>query len=58
MKPRLITVKEAAARLNVSIDTVYRLVHAGVILGTRVTRRCIRVNEQSLEAHIVRKGTR
>ncbi len=50
--PRLLTVKEAAARLRVSTAAVYGLCERGRLPFARVSTHAIRIAEQDLAAFI------
>jgi excisionase family DNA binding protein len=50
--PRLLTVKEAAARLRVSTATVYGLCERGRLPYVRVSTHAIRIAEQDLSAFV------
>ena len=51
--PRLLTVKEVAARLQVSTATVYALCERGALAYVRVSTHSIRIDERDL-AELVR----
>jgi excisionase family DNA binding protein len=50
--PRLLTVKEAAARLRVSTATVYGLCERGRLLYVRVSTHAIRIGEGDLAGYL------
>jgi excisionase family DNA binding protein len=50
--PRLLTVKEVAARLRVSTATVYRLCARGELAYARVSTHAIRIDERHLTKFI------
>jgi excisionase family DNA binding protein len=53
--PRLLTVKEVAARLRTSTATVYDLCERGKLAYVRVSTHAIRIAEPDL-AELVRRG--
>ncbi len=52
MSARLITAKEAAERLNVSVRTVYSWISSGRLPSVRLSPRCTRVPVAAVEALI------
>ena len=46
---KLITPKETAARLSVSIRTVSRYEKQGLLTAIRLSRRCVRYDEAEIE---------
>ncbi len=53
--PRLLTVKEVAARLRTSTATVYRLCERDQLAYVRVSTHAIRIAEPELAAFVRRK---
>ncbi len=53
---RLLTVKEAAARLRVCTATVYGLCARGVLEHVRIATYAIRITEEHLSRFIRRRG--
>jgi len=53
--PRLLTVKEAAARLRTSTATVYALCEQGQLAYVRISTHAIRIAEPDL-AELIRRG--
>lgn len=49
MSGRLYSCREAAKVLDVSDDTVRRLIHSGKLEAVRIGKRCLRVLGESLE---------
>jgi len=45
---RLLTCREAATQLNVSTDTVRRMVRLGRLDSVQLGKRCLRVSEDSV----------
>ncbi len=56
--PRLLTVKEAAARLRVSTATVYALCGRGELTHVRIATHAIRIAERDVAAFIEGRGIR
>ena len=54
---QLLTVPQAAAALNVSVRTCWRLIAAGELARVNIGR-CVRVNKRSVQQLIKRGGTR
>ena len=54
MKSRLLNVDEAAARLNVSSRSIYRLISEAQLVGLKV-RGSLRVLESSIDSYIERQ---
>lgn len=54
MPDKLITVKEAASRLSVSVRTVYRLMDSGALPSFKVGPKSRRISEHVLENFILR----
>ena len=54
MKRRLLNVDEAAARLNVSSRSIYRLISEAQLVGLKV-RGSLRVLESSIDSYIERQ---
>jgi excisionase family DNA binding protein len=52
MTDRLITVKEAASRLSVSVRTVQRLINAGKLPCLKVGPKTRRISEADLDSFI------
>ena len=52
MSGRLYSCREAAKLLDVSDDTIRRLIHAGKLEAVRIGKRCLRVQGESLERYI------
>ncbi len=50
---KLITVKEAASRLSVSVRTVYRLMDSGALPSIRVGPKSRRISESALDSFIL-----
>jgi len=50
---KLITVKEAASRLSVSVRTVYRLMDSGALPSIRVGPKSRRISEVALDNFIL-----
>jgi excisionase family DNA binding protein len=48
----LLTPKDVAQRLNVSVDTIYRMIYSGDISAVRV-RRALRVLADSVDAFLL-----
>jgi excisionase family DNA binding protein len=61
MTKKLLTVKEAAGRLGISLSLVYELCKVGLIRCTRHgrpgKRGCIRIAEADLHAYLAAKTT-
>jgi excisionase family DNA binding protein len=55
--PRLLTVKEAAARLRTSTATVYGLCERGQLAYVRLSTHAIRIAEPDLSAFVRRRRT-
>jgi len=53
----MLKVQEVANRLNVSAQTVYRLIDNGELPAIRVGRHRLRVEEQALERFIEKSRT-
>ena len=53
MPDKLITVKEAADRLSVSVRTVYRLMDSGALPSFRVGPKSRRISEVALDNFIL-----
>lgn len=53
MPDKLITVKEAASRLSVSVRTVYRLMDSGALPSIRVGPKSRRISESVLDNFIL-----
>ncbi len=53
MPNKLITVKEAASRLSVSVRTVYRLMDSGALPSFRVGPKSRRISEVALDNFIL-----
>ncbi len=53
MPDKLITVKEAASRLSVSVRTVYRLMDSGALPSIRVGPKSRRISESALDSFIL-----
>jgi len=47
----LLTVKNAAARLKLSVPTIYRLVAAGLLQAVRVGKRGVHFTQEALAAY-------
>ena len=54
MTDKLITVKEAAERLSVSVRTVYRLMDSGALPSFRVGPKSRRISEAALQNFILK----
>lgn len=55
----LLTIQDVAARLQVSVATVRRLIAREDIVATRVSERLVRVAEEDLAAYLAgRRGCR
>lgn len=54
MPDKLITVKEAASRLSVSVRTVYRLMDSGALPSIKVGPKSRRISEAALESFILK----
>lgn len=52
MSGRLYSCREAAKLLDVSDDTIRRLIHAGKLEAVRIGKRCLRVQGGSLERYV------
>jgi excisionase family DNA binding protein len=52
MTGRLYSCREAAKVLDVSDDTIRRLIHSGKLEAIRIGRRCLRVLGDSIETYI------
>lgn len=52
MGVQLLTIPETAARLSVSVDTVYRLIAAGRLRAKSLGPRKTRVEEAALAAYV------
>jgi len=50
-EPVLLTVKNAAARLKLSVPTIYRLVAAGLLQAVRVGKRGVHFTQEALAAY-------
>ncbi len=53
--PRLLTVKEVAARLRTSTATVYGLCERGQLAYVRISTHAIRIAEPTLSAFVLRR---
>lgn len=53
MPDKLITVKEAASRLSVSVRTVYRLMDSGALPSIKVGAKSRRISESVLDSFIL-----
>ena len=47
---RLLSCREAAKLLDISDDTIRRLIHSGELDGVRIGKRCLRVRGESLQS--------
>lgn len=54
--PKLLTIQQAADRLQVTTRTVRRWVDAGTLTGIRLSARCLRVCESSLHNIAVKQA--
>lgn len=55
----LLTVKQVAKRLNVSLSSVYELIHDGALTSYRIGRNggAIRVSDDDLEVYLAKSRT-
>ena len=52
MSEKLLTAKEVAARLRVSLPAVYQLFHTGKLDGCKVGKKSIRFTDDQVRAYI------
>lgn len=55
---KLVRVSSAAHELACATRTVWRLIDAGELVSVRIGRRGVRIDRESLDAFIARRGVR
>ena len=56
MRENLLTKRDAASRLNVSVRTVERRIREGKLKAIRLSARCVRISPNELDKFIRNRG--